>query len=102
MKISKELGEKLFIALFVGVASALVVDEIRRRRNKQTKVPSSTDHNFSNWVGDNQFFEIEGDNSVERNRHMKLADIGRKNMIMHTTRYTQFNVSPAKPIRVTT
>jgi hypothetical protein len=54
-------------------------------------------------VGDDNFFEIEGDDNVSTNTHLHLADLtSRERMKNYPTfkKYSKFDVSPAKKIKL--
>ena len=98
----------LITGLTVGVAAPLVVEYIKKRIKKAEaakalKIEANTDHGFNSWVGDDNFFEIEGDNNVTTNPHLHLANLtSRERMKNYPTfkKYSKFDVSPAKKIKL--
>jgi len=93
----------VIIGLSVAIVAPLIVDEIRKFRNKgKLSTPANTDHSFVNWVGDDDFFEIEGDRSVETNAYMSLAPLTSKDAMLNFPKfkkYKPFVVSPSKKIK---
>jgi hypothetical protein len=104
----KSLRKKLIIGLIAGVSAPLIVEAIKKaykkyEASKEPKIPANTDHGFNSWVGDDNFFEIEGDNNVTTNPHLHLADLtSRERMKNYPTfkKYSKFDVSPAKKIKL--
>jgi hypothetical protein len=105
----KALVKTLVTGLVIGIAAPLIVEAIKKRIRKaesakQPSVEANTDHSFSNWVGDDNFFEIEGDRYVLGNAHMRLAPLtSKENFKQYPVfkKYSKFSVSPAKKIKVT-
>jgi hypothetical protein len=93
----------VLIGISVAVIAPLIVDEIRKYRNKDKyNTPSNTDHSFVNWVGDDDFFEIEGDRSVETNPYMSLAPLTSRDAMLNFPefkKYKPFVVTPPKKIK---
>ncbi len=93
----------VLIGLLVAVVAPLIVDEVRKYRNKKKgDVPTNTDHGFVNWVGDDSFFEIEGERSVNGNPHMSLAPLTSKDAMLNFPKYKKYRpfvVSPSKKIK---
>ena len=93
----------VIIGIVVAVVAPLIVDEIRKYRNKgNSTIPTNTDHGFVNWVGDNDFFEIEGDQTVEGNPYMSLAPLRSKEDMLNFPKYKKYKpfvVSPSKKIK---
>lgn len=96
------------IGLTVAIVAPLIVEYIRKQIKKKEAakkpaVEANTDHSFSSWVGDDDFFEIEGDRNVESNRHMSLVPLTSKSRIRNYPqfkKYKPFNVTPAKKIKI--
>lgn len=93
----------VLIGLSVAIIAPLIVDEIRKFRNKdKSTTPANTDHSFSNWVGDEDFLGSEGDRSVEKNLYMSLAPLTSRDAIINFPefkKYKPFVVSPSKKIK---
>jgi hypothetical protein len=93
----------VLIGISVAVIAPLIVDEIRKYRNKdKSNTPANTDHSFSNWVGDDDFFEIEGDRSVKTNPYMSLAPLTSRDAMLNFPefkKYKPFVVTPPKKIK---
>jgi hypothetical protein len=93
----------VIIGIVVAVVAPLIVDEIRKYRNKKnSSVPTNTDHSFVNWVGDDDFFEIEGDRSVQENPYMHLAPLTSKDAMLNFPKYKKYKpfvVTPSKKIK---
>jgi hypothetical protein len=93
----------VIIGLSVAIVAPLIVDEIRKFRNKgKLSTPANTDHSFVNWVGDDDFFEIEGDRTVNGNPHMSLTPLTSKDAMLNFPKfkkYKPFVVSPSKKIK---
>jgi len=93
----------VIIGIVVAVVAPLIVDEIRKYRNKQnSNIPTNTDHGFTNWVGDDDFFEIEGDQTVKGNPYMHLAPLTSKDSMLNFPKYKKYKpfvVSPSKKIK---
>ena len=98
----------LVTGLTVGVAAPLIVEYIKKRIKKAEaakapRVEVNTDHGFSQWVGDDNFFELEGDTSVNTNPHMSLVPLtSKRRMRQYPTfkKYSPFSVTPAKKIKI--
>lgn len=93
----------IIVGLLVAIAAPLIVDEIRKYRNKKkSNVDANTDHSFVNWVGDDDFFEIEGDRSVQTNPFMSLTPLTSKENMLNFPKfkkYKPFVVTPSKKIK---
>ena len=93
----------VIIGLSVAVIAPLIVDAIRKFTKKSKgDMPANTDHGFVNWVGDDDFFEIEGDRSVETNQFMSLAPLTSKDAMLNFPKfkkYKPFVISPSKKIK---
>jgi hypothetical protein len=93
----------VIIGLSVAVIAPLIVDAIRKYTTKRKgNMPANTDHGFVNWVGDDDFFEIEGDRSVETNPHMSLAPLTSRDAMLNFPKfkkYKPFVVTPSKKIK---
>ncbi len=93
----------VIIGIVVAVVAPLIVDEIRKYRNKKNStIPTNTDHGFTNWVGDNDFFEIEGDQTVQGDPYMHLAPLTSKDSMLNFPKYKKYKpfvVSPSKKIK---
>ena len=93
----------VIIGIVVAVVAPLIVDEIRKYRNKKSSnIPTNTDHGFTNWVGDDDFFEIEGDRSVQGNPYTHLTPLTSKEAMLNFPKYKKYKpfvVSPSKKIK---
>ena len=92
----------LVTGLTVGVAAPLIVEYIKKRIKKAEaakapRVEANTDHGFSQWVGDDNFFELEGDTSVNTN---PLTSKRRMRQYPTFKKYSPFSVTPAKKIKI--
>lgn len=104
----KETIKTIIGGLAVGIAAPLVVEYIKKRikkaeKAKEVKIDANTDHSFVAWVGDDGFFEIEGDNNVSTNPFMSLVPLTSKERMRKYPvfkKYSKFNVTPAKKIKV--
>jgi hypothetical protein len=109
MTLDRETLKRFGIGLLAGVAAPLIVEYIKKQLKKredasQVQIPANTDHGFVAWVGDDNFFELEGDTSIENNPHMSLVPLtSRERMRNYPTfkKYQPFNVTPAKKIKLT-
>jgi hypothetical protein len=93
----------VIIGVSVAVIAPLIVDAIRKYTNKSKgNMPANTDHGFVNWVGDEDFLEVEGDRSVETNPYMSLAPLTSRDAIINFPKfkkYKPFVVTPSKKIK---
>lgn len=100
--------QKIAIALGVAVAAPLIADYIRKQIKKKEeaakpKVEANTDHSFVAWTGDDKFFEIEGDTKLNGYNSLHLLPLSSKERMKgYPTfkKYTPFNVSPTKRIKI--
>jgi hypothetical protein len=106
--LQKITARKIGIALLVGVSAPLIAEyikkQIKKREDaKKPKVEANTDHSFSSWTGDDNFFELEGDTTVNGSKSMHLLPLSSKERMKGYPvfkKYSKFNVSPAKRIKV--
>ena len=105
---NKKIVITLASGLAVGIAAPLIVEYIKKRIKKSEaakapKIEANTDHSFSQWVGDDNFFELEGDTNVNSNPHMSLVPLSsRERMRKYPVfkKYSKFSVTPAKKIKI--
>ena len=98
----------LATGLLVGIAAPLIVEFIRkeikkRDARKKPVIESNTDHGFVSWVGDDDFFEVEGDSYVQNSGYMTLLPLTSKERMMNYPqfkKYQPFSVTPAKKIKI--
>lgn len=105
----KMTARKIGIALLVGVSAPLIAEYIKkqikkREEAKKPKVEANTDHSFSSWTGDDNFFEIDGDSKIDHSHSsMYLVPLSSKERMKGYPvfkKYSKFNVSPAKRLKV--
>lgn len=102
-----KLIKTIATGLLVGITAPLLVEWVRKRNKKkeeakQPKVVANTDHGFVAWVGDDNFFELEGDSNVTTNPHMSLVPLTSKERMSkypQFIKYKPFSVTPTKKIR---
>lgn len=102
----KVTAKQIAIAILVGVSAPLIAEFIKKRikkaeQAKEKPIEANTDHSFKSWVGDDNFFEIEGDTNISDNPHYRLLPLTSKERMMsfpHFKKYSPFNVSPAKKL----
>ena len=105
---NKNLTKTIITGLAVGIAAPLIVEYIKKRIKKaeaakKPNIEANTDHSFSQWVGDDNFFELEGDNNVKNNPHMSLVPLTSKERMKNYPvfkKYSKFSVTPAKKIKI--
>jgi len=105
---NKQTLKTVITGLAVGIAAPLVVEYIKKRikkaeKAKEVKIDANTDHSFVAWVGDDGFFEIEGDNNVSTNPFMSLVPLTSKERMRNYPvfkKYKKFSVTPAKKVKV--
>lgn len=99
----------LFLGILVGVAAPLIAEYIKKQIKKyedakKPKVDSNTDHSFSSWTGDDKFFECGHDHFVnDANSHTHLLPLSSKERMKNYPvfkKYSRFNVSPAKKLKI--
>lgn len=100
--------KQVAIAITVGVAAPLIAEYFKKRikkaeQAKEKPIEANTDHSFIQWVGDDNFFELEGDTNIADNPHYRLLPLtSRERMKMYPTfkKYAPFNVTPAKKVKI--
>lgn len=105
---NKKLTKTIITGLAVGIAAPLIVEYIKKRIKKAEaakapKIESNTDHSFSQWVGDDKMFELEGDTSVNGNPHMSLVPLTSKERMKNYPvfkKYTPFTITPTKKYKI--
>ena len=103
----KKIITTLATGLLIGITAPLIVEYVRKRIKKkeseqQPKVEANTDHGFVNWVGDDNFFELEGDTNVATNPFMSLVPLTSKERMKKYPQYVKYKpfiVSPSKKIK---
>lgn len=106
--INNKTLKTLATGLTVAIIAPLIVEHIRKRikKSEMAKKPSveaNTDHSFVSWVGDNNFFEIEGDQFVQNNPYTSILPLTSKERMMNYpkfVKYRPFSVTPAKKIKI--
>lgn len=105
----KMTARKIGVALLVGVSAPLIAEYIKkqikkREEAKKPKVEANTDHSFVAWTGDDNFFETKEDKFVNHSHSsMYLVPLSSKERMKGYPvfkKYSKFNVSPAKRIKV--
>lgn len=105
----KMTARKIGVALLVGVSAPLIAEYIKkqikkREEAKKPKVEANTDHSFSSWTGDDNFLERKEDKFVNHSHSsMYLVPLSSKERMKGYPvfkKYSKFNVSPAKRIKV--
>ena len=89
----------VLIGISVAVIAPLIVDEIRKYRNKdKSNTPANTDHNFSNWVGDDDFFDAKSISLFPA----KFGNVSgfTSNIISGSGTYPRGIVTPAMPAKL--
>lgn len=103
----KKVITTLATGLLIGITAPLIVEYVRKRIKKKEseqkpQIEANTDHGFVAWVGDDNFFELEGDTNVSTNPHMSLVPLTSKERMKkypQFVKYKPFVVSPSKKIR---
>jgi|688.fasta_scaffold11311_17 hypothetical protein len=106
--ISNKTLKTLATGLAVAIVAPLIVEYIRKQIKKkeaakQPSIEANTDHSFSSWVGDDNFFEIEGDTNVRTNPFMSLVPLTSKERMKkypQFVKYKPFSVTPSKKIKI--
>ena len=104
----KMTARKIGIALLVGVSAPLIAEYIKkqikkREEAKKPKVEANTDHSFVAWTGDNNFFEVDGDTKIDKSPSIYLVPLSSKERMKKYPvfkKYSKFDVSPAKRLKV--
>lgn len=107
VKISDKTIKTLATGLAVAIVAPLIVEYIRKRIKQkeaaqQPAVEANTDHSFSYWVGDDNFFETDGDQFLENNPFSSLVPLTSKERMKNYPKfikYKPFSVTPAKKIK---
>ena len=108
MLFQKATAKKIGIALLIGVSAPLIAEYIKklmkkREEAKKPKVEANTDHGFSSWTGDNNFFEIDGDTRIDQTPSLYLVPLSSKERMKNYPvykKYSKFTVSPAKKLKI--
>lgn len=108
MVVNNKIKKQFLTGLAVAIVAPLIVEHIRKQLKKKEAakkpyIEANTDHGFSSWVGDDNFFEIEGDRNVATNPHMSLVPLTSRERMMRYPefkKYQPFNVTPAKKIKI--
>jgi hypothetical protein len=108
--LDKKNKTQLILAIIAGVTAPILADYIKkqikkRQESKKPKVDVNTDHSFKSWTGDESFLDASHDHFVnEKNSHMYMVPLSTKERMRDYPtfkKYTPFDVSPPKKLKLT-